>query len=75
MPSIKCTKRLQTGPLEFHKNLVGTSLALIGIRQGTFYPLYFLDQIFIKNFLAFFEMKIDLASIGLICHPAKLIEL
>ena len=49
------------------------SLNLIGMRQGTFTPLVILGLDFvIKNFQIFLRWK--LTSIGLICHPAQLLE-
>ena len=52
-------------------------LTLIGMRQGTFHPLSFLDQtlkIFGKNLADNLFWKWKLTSIGLIWHPDKLIE-
>ena len=52
-------------------------LTLIGMREGTFQPLSFLDQILSAEFISkisklFWKWKLTL--IGLIWHPAKLIE-
>ena len=52
-------------------------LTLIGMRRGTFHPLSILDQTLSAEFLPkisklFWRWK--LTSIGLIWHPAKLIE-
>ena len=46
-------------------------LTLIGMREGTFHPLSFLDQIFviwffIKTFQTFLEVKIDINRVNLI---------
>ena len=45
-------------------------LTQIGMRQGTFHPLSFLEQIFgswifIKSFKTFFEVKIDINRVNL----------
>ena len=50
---------------------------LFGMRQGTFTPLVilesdFVSEICIKNSQTFLVVKVT--SIGLICHPVKLIE-
>ena len=53
-------------------------LTLIGMRQGTFIPLSFLDWIFstylilIKNFQTFLKVKIDINRINLTTYQAHL---
>ena len=59
------------------KSILPVHKTLTGIRQGTFHPLYFLDQTLSAEFLpkiSKLSWRWKLTSIGLIWHPDKLIE-